>query len=68
MTDRCTIEIHIVMDESGAFVADGDPDVAAERAEQELGEDADVRQIALTLGILPPSQSSMPVKATCKID
>lgn len=56
------------MDESGAFVVDDDPNVAAERAEQELDEDVDVRQIALTLEILPPSQSSMPVKVTCKID
>jgi hypothetical protein len=68
MIERRTIEIHIVMDESGAFVVDDDPNVAAERAEEELGEDADVRQIALTLEILPPSRSSMPVKITCKID
>ena len=68
MTDRRTIEIHIVMDESGAFVVDDDPNAAAERAEQELGEDADVRQIALTLEISPPSQSSIPAKVTCKID
>jgi hypothetical protein len=68
MTERRTIEIHIVMDESGAFVVADDPNVAAERAEEELGEDADVRQIAISLEILPPSQSSAPVKVTCKID
>jgi hypothetical protein len=68
MIERRTIEIHIVMDESGEFVVDDDPDVAAERAEEALGEDADVRQIAVTLEILPPSESPMPVKVTCKID
>ena len=68
MIERRTIEIHIVMDESGAFVVDDDPNVAAERAEQELGEDADVRQIAISLEMLPPSQSSGPIKVTCKID
>ena len=36
MTERRTIEIHIVMDESGGFVVDGDPNVAAERAEVEV--------------------------------
>jgi len=56
------------MDESGAFVVDADPNEAAERAETELGEDSDVRQIALTLEISPPSRSPMPVKVTCKID
>ena len=68
MTGRRTIEIHIVMDESGAFVVADDSDVAAERAAEELGEDADVRQITLSLAILPPSESSAPVKVTCKID
>ena len=68
MTERRTIDIHIVMDESGAFVVDADPNEAAERAETELGEDSDVRQIALTLEISPPSRSPMPVKVTCKID
>jgi hypothetical protein len=37
MNARRTIEIHIVMDESGAFVVADDADVAAERAEEELG-------------------------------
>jgi hypothetical protein len=68
MTERRSVEIHIVMDESGAFVVDIDPDEAAKRAEDELEEDADVRQIALTLEILPPSQSPVPVKVICKID
>jgi len=68
MTERRTIEIHIVMDESGGFVVDGDPNVAAERAEVELGEDADVRQVALTIQMLPPSQSAEPVTAVCQID
>jgi hypothetical protein len=39
MTERRTIDIYILMDESGAFVVADDPDVAAERAEEELGED-----------------------------
>ena len=54
MTERRTIDIYFVMDESSAFVAADDPDVAAERAEEELGEDADVRQVALTIEMLPP--------------
>jgi hypothetical protein len=56
------------MDEAGAFVVANDPDEAAELAEEEFGEDADVRQIALKLELLPPSQSSAPISATCKID
>lgn len=68
MTERRTVEIHIVMDESGAFVMADDPNEAAEKAEENLGEDADVRQIALTLEIVPPSRSSVPIKVTCKID
>ena len=51
----------LLMDESGAFVVADDPDVAAERAEEELGEDADVRQVALTIEMLPPSQSPEPI-------
>jgi hypothetical protein len=68
MVERRTIQIHIVMDESGAFVVDDDPNVAAERAEQEFGEDADVRQVAISLDLLAPSQSSGPINVTCKID
>ena len=45
-----------------------DPDVAAERAEEELGEDADVRQVALTIEMLPPSQSPEPISRVCQID
>jgi hypothetical protein len=68
MTDRRTIDIYIVMDESGAFVVAEDPDVAAERAEEELGEDADVRQVALTIEMLPPSQSPEPISRVVQID
>jgi hypothetical protein len=68
MTERRTIDIYIVMDESGAFVVADDPDVAAERAEEELGEDADVRQVALTIEMLPPSQSPEPISRVCQID
>jgi hypothetical protein len=68
MTERRTIHIYIVMDESGGFVVDTDPDEAAGRAEEELGEDADVRQVALTIQLLPPSQSAEPIAAICQID
>ena len=68
MTERRTIEIYIVMDESGAFVVDTDPNEAAVRAEAELGEDADVRQVALTIQMLPPSQNAEPITAACQID
>lgn len=68
MVDRLCIEIHIVMDESGAFVVADDADVAAERAEEELGEDADVRQIAVTIELLPPSQKPEPISVVCRID
>ena len=68
MSERRTIEIHIVMDESGGFVVSDDPNEAAGRAKEELGEDADVRQVALTIQMLPPSQSAEPVTAVCQID
>jgi hypothetical protein len=68
MTERRTIEIHIVMDETGAFVVDADLNEAAERAETELGEDADVRQVSLTIELLPPSQSAKPTTVVCQID
>jgi hypothetical protein len=45
MSERHTIEIYILMDEAGAFVVDDDSNVAAERAGQELGKDAHVRQL-----------------------
>jgi hypothetical protein len=68
MTERHSVSIHIVMDESGAFVVADDPEIAIELAEEELGEDAEVRQVALTIELLPPSQSPGPIKATCRID
>jgi hypothetical protein len=68
VTERRTVEIHIVMDEDGSFVVDNDASVAAERAEEEFGEDAEVRQIALTLEIVPPSVRAEPIHLTCKID
>ncbi len=68
MTERRTIDIYIVMDKSGAFVVADDPDVAAELAEEELGEDADVRQVALTIEMLPPSQSPEPISRVVQID
>jgi hypothetical protein len=68
MTERRTIDIYIVMDESGAFVVADDLDVAAELAEEELGEDADVRQVALTIEMLPPSQSPEPISRVVQID
>ena len=47
--ERRTIEIHIVMTESGLFVVDPDADVAAERAEEEFPDD-DVRQVVAQAG------------------
>jgi hypothetical protein len=55
------------MTESGAFVVDADADTAAERAEVELP-DEDVRQIALTINLLPPSRAPEPTMATVQLD
>lgn len=68
MTERRTIEIHIVMDESGAFVVSDDADEAAERAAEVLDEDVDVRQVAIVIEMLPPSESGAPVRRHCRID
>ncbi len=65
---RRTIELHIVMNEDGAFVCKDDADAAAEEAENEFGEDADVRQVRLIIELLPPSQRPEPITATCQID
>jgi hypothetical protein len=65
--ERRTIEIHIVMTESGAFVVDADADEAAERAEEEFPDD-DVRQVALTIELKAPSAAPEPFAATVRID
>ncbi len=39
---RHTIDVWVVMNESGAFVVDEDADAAADRAEEEFGEGEDV--------------------------
>ena len=65
--ERRTIEIHIVMTESGAFVVDADADEAAGRAEEEFPDD-DVRQVALTIELKPPIAAPKPSAATVKID
>lgn len=65
MTERRTIEIYVVMDESGAFVVADDPDVAAERAEEELDEHADRRQVTL---IIELQSKGAPITASFQID
>lgn len=65
--ERRTIEIHIVMTKSGAFVVDADADEAAGRAEEEFPDD-DVRQVALTIELQPPSSSPEPIAATVTIN
>lgn len=42
--------------------------MAAEQAEEELGEDADVRQVSLIIEMLPPSESPEPKEIVCQID
>jgi hypothetical protein len=37
MTERRTIDIYFLMDESGAFVVADDPDLAAERQKKSWG-------------------------------
>ena len=64
---RRTIEIHIVMSESGAFVVHEDADGAAERAEIEFP-DEEFRQVALTIELQPPSTAPKPFAVTVKID
>jgi hypothetical protein len=65
--ERRTIEIHIVMTESGAFVVDADADEAAGKAEEEFP-DEDVRQVALTIELQPPSGAPEPIAASVRID
>ena len=55
------------MTESGAFVVHADADEAAGLAEDEFPDD-DVRQIALTVELLPPSASPEPIAAKVRID
>ncbi|TLG78604.1 hypothetical protein [Methylocystis sp. B8] len=64
---RRTIEIHIVMTESGNFVVDDDANAAAERAEEEFPDD-DVRQVALTIELQPPSAMPQPIAKIVRID
>jgi hypothetical protein len=65
--ERCTIEIHIIMTETGHFVVNTDANEAAERAEEEFP-DEDVRQVALTIELQPPSGMPKPIAATVRID
>lgn len=65
--ERRTIMIHIVMTESGACVVDLDADEAANQAEEEFPDD-DVRQVALTIELLPPSLAPKPIAATIRLD
>ena len=65
--ERRTIEIHILMTEAGDFVVDAELDEAAGRADEEFP-DEDVRQVALTIELLPPSAAPQPIAATVRID
>jgi hypothetical protein len=65
--ERRTIEIYIVMTEEGHFVVDTDADEAAGRAEEEFPGD-DVRQVALTIELQPPSGAPEPIRAAVRID
>jgi hypothetical protein len=61
MQEKHTVEIHIVMDEDGAFTVSSDADEAADNAENELGDER--RQVCLKIKISPPSRKSEPVEA-----
>ena len=65
--ERRTIEIHICMTEDGHIVVDEDAEVAAEQAEEHFPDD-DLRHVALTIELQPPSGSPEPVFAKVRID
>jgi hypothetical protein len=65
--ERRTIEIHIVMTEEGFFVVGADADEAAGRADDEFP-DEDVRQVSLTIELLPPSASPKPRAFTVRLE
>lgn len=65
--ERRTVEVYIVMTKSGAYVVDCDADEAAGRAEEEFPDD-DVRQVALTIELLPPSLAPEPKGVRFRVD
>jgi hypothetical protein len=62
-----SIDVWIVMNESGAFVEAEDPEIANELAEQEF-EHEDVRQLQVTVIMSPANGMQVPAKAQVEID
>lgn len=56
------------MNQSGHFVVDEDPEIANERADEEFGENDDLRQVELIVTMSPADGSQPPVTATIEID
>lgn len=62
-----SIDVWIVMNETGAFVVSEDPEIANELAEQEF-EHEDVRQLQVTVIMKPANGTQAPAKALVEID
>jgi hypothetical protein len=62
-----SIDIWIVMNNSGAFVVEDDPDVAAQRSEEEFEND-DVRQVRLAVTMSPADGTQAPVRKDVEVD
>ena len=69
MTDtKFSIEIWIVMNQSGEFVVADDEEVAAELAESEFSEDEEIRSVKLKIRMSPPSRVSEPIEAEIELN
>ena len=62
------VDIFIVMNGSGEYVVANDGDEAAQLAEEELGDDVDLRQIRVTILMSPADGTQPPVHKQIEID
>ena len=63
-----TIDVWVVVNESGAFVVADNEDIAAELADQEFGEDEDVRSVRLKIKISPANGTQAPAEFELELD
>ena len=56
--ERLPIEVWIVMNESGEYVVAGDEQAVTDLANDEFGEDAEVRYVTLNIKMFPPSRAA----------
>lgn len=62
MNAKQTIDVYIVMNESGAIVMADDGDIAADLAEQEFDENEDMRSVRLKIRMSPADGTQAPVE------